>query len=70
MPIKKAINYSALDGESKFTARQEDYDAISDLQWNKDGSAFVTVSEKNNVVLWNEEGKLKHSYQGHSDSVL
>ncbi|CAI2364332.1 unnamed protein product [Moneuplotes crassus] len=46
-----------------------DVDSIFDCKWNKDGSALVSVSEKNNVILWNPEGKLRASYQGHTDSV-
>lgn len=49
---------------------QGDIDTIFDCKWNKDGSAIVTVSEKNNVILWNTEGKLRASYQGHTDSVV
>jgi transducin (beta)-like 1 len=48
---------------------QADIDSIYDWSWNKDGSAIVTVSDKNNVILWNTEGKLRGSYQGHTDSV-
>jgi WD40 repeat protein len=48
---------------------QGDVDSISDCKWNKDGSAIVTVSEKNNVILWNTEGKLRASYQGHTYAV-
>lgn len=49
---------------------QGDLDRIYDAKWNKDGSALITVSEKNNVIFWNAEGKLRASYQGHTDSVL
>ena len=49
---------------------QGDLDRIYDAKWNKDGSALITVSEKNNVIFWNAEGKLRASYQGHNDSVL
>lgn len=28
------------------------------------------MSEKNNVILWNTEGKLRHSYQGHTEPVV
>lgn len=46
-----------------------DIDCMYDCKWNKDGTALVTVSEKNNVILWNTEGKLRASYQGHTDGV-
>jgi len=51
-------------------ADQGSFDTIYDAKWNKDGSNLVTVSEKNNVILWNNEGKLRASYQGHTDSVV
>lgn len=46
-----------------------DIDSLYDCKWNKDGTAIVTVSEKNNVILWNTEGKIRASYQGHTEPV-
>jgi WD40 repeat protein len=71
MPLKQSNAYSPGGaGDSKVSTRPDDFDSINSCQWNKDGSAFVTVSDKNNVILWNTEGKMKHSFQGHTDSVL
>lgn len=58
------------DSAQPHSVSPEDIDSIYDCQWNKDGSAIVTVSEKNNVILWNTEGKLRHSYQGHTEPVV
>lgn len=57
------------EGLDKDLISPVDIDSIFDCKWNKDGSALVTVSEKNNVILWNTEGKLRASYQGHTDPV-
>lgn len=70
MPLKLYSGQSTGASDFKVPAKLEDFDTIYDCKWNKDGSAFVTVSEKNNVILWSAEGKLKHSYQGHTDSVM
>lgn len=70
MPLKAASGYSSNGQSESKSAKPDDIDCIYDWKWNKDGSAFVTVSEKNNVILWNAEGKLRHSYQGHTDSVI
>mmetsp|Transcript_40698 Transcript_40698/g.46651 ORF Transcript_40698/g.46651 Transcript_40698/m.46651 type:complete len:185 (+) Transcript_40698:725-1279(+) len=48
----------------------DDIDSVNDCKWNRDGTAIVSVSEKNNVNLWNTEGKLRHSYQGHTEPVV
>lgn len=72
MPLKNKDqlgNNGTSDSLHQETIAQRDVDIIYDCKWNKDGSAIVTVSEKNNVVLWNTEGKLRASYQGHTDSV-
>lgn len=70
MPLTKKEG-SAAEGESlgKDQISPMDIDPVYDLKWNKDGSAIVTVSEKNNVILWNTEGQLRGSYQGHTDPV-
>ena len=75
MPLKsKDISHSFTNGTNSTSpthiAIPEDIDAIYDCKWNKDGSAIVTVSEKHNVVLWSAEGTLRHSFQGHNDSVV
>jgi len=71
MPLsKKEVLHPGLgDDMNKDRISQGDVDSIFDCKWNKDGSALVTVSEKNNVILWNTEGKLRGSYQGHTDPV-
>jgi len=72
MPLKnKGVlpNNSSSDNNLNNIISQEDVDYIFDAKWNKNGSNLVTVSEKNNVILWNTEGKLRASYQGHSDAV-
>lgn len=64
MPLKKDFS----DGAGAQPA-PVDTDFISECKWNKDGTALVSVSEKNNVVLWNTEGKLRGQYPGHTDCV-
>lgn len=47
MPLKQSTSYSSsIVNESKVPARPEDFDSIYDWKWNRDGTAFVTVSEK------------------------
>ena len=75
MPLKSKDTYFVYpngtnDSSQTHIATPDDIDSISDWKWNKDGTAIVTVSEKNNVILWNTEGKLRHSYQGHTESVV
>lgn len=65
-PYPNATN----DSSQTHIVTPDDIDSISDCKWNKDGTAIVTVSEKNNVILWNTEGKLRHSYRGHTESVV
>ena len=72
MPLKNKDqigNNGTTDSIHQDLIAQRDVDTIYDCKWNKDGSGIVTVSEKNNVILWNTEGKLRASYQGHTDSV-
>lgn len=71
MPLSKKEGLPTTMGDDmgKNILCQGDVDSIYDCKWNKDGSALVTVSEKNNVILWNTEGKLRGSYQGHTDPV-
>ena len=72
MPLKnKEVlpNNSSGDGNSSNMISQTDVDYIYDAKWNKNGDSIVTVSEKNNVILWNPEGILRVSYTGHTDAV-
>lgn len=72
MPLKKNDPTGAngiSDSVYQDKIAQVDVDTIYDCKWNKEGSAIVTVSEKNNVIFWNTEGKLRASYQGHTDAV-
>lgn len=62
--------FGANSGMQDSSLYPDDLDSVYEVKYNQDSSALVTVSEKNNVVLWSPSGEIKMSYTGHTDSVV
>jgi len=77
MPLKTNKNLSSdgiqsngISDSANKVITQEDFDSIYSCKWNKDGSALVTVSEKNNVILWTQDGEMGQVFDGHTTPVV